>query len=274
MTKRLPIGVLLCISVASGTNLAFAQSSTAERRPTIVSPRPDRPVSAQEPAIDPEAIAALRRMGAFLRKQESFAVKGETLTDQVLNNGQNVQLAGKVDLLVKRPDGLRAEITTDRKRRTLIYDGKTFTAYGKGTGYYASFAAPPTLREVVQVAKERYDVDVPLADLFYWGSDQDAAASVESAMDVGPATIDGRRCDHYAFRQGDVDWQIWIQQGAEPLPCKFVITNTSLPSQPQHVVTMTWDLDPQLPASFKFHPPKGSHRIVFEGQRIKEKAGS
>jgi hypothetical protein len=260
MSKRLSVGVLLSISmVGVAGGLGLAQPVDAGRHSRVASS------AADEPAIDPAAMRALKRMGAFLRKQDSFSVRGKTLTDQVLDNGQKVELAGKVDLLVNRPDGLRAEITTDRKRRTLVYDGKTFTVYGKGSGYYASFAAPPTLRQVVEVAKARYDIDVPFADLFYWGTDEDGSAKIKSAMDIGPSRIDGRLCEHYAFRQDDVDWQIWIQSGTEPLPCKFVVTTRTERAQPQHSVTMTWDLDPKLPASFTFMPPKGSHRIALEG---------
>ncbi len=249
--------------MVSAGGLGLAQPSTGQRSQVASS-------AAEEPQIDPAAMAALKRMGAFLRKQDSFAVRGKTLTDQVLATGQKVQFAGTIDLVVDRPAGLRANITTDRKRRTFTYDGKTFTVYGKGTGYYASFAAPPTLREVVAVAKERYDIDVPLADLFYWGTDKDGSAKIQSAMDIGPAHVDGRLCEQYAFRQADVDWQIWIQSGPEPLPCKFVVTTRTERSEPQHAVTMTWDLHPKLPASFKFVPPKGSHRIAIEEDLTKE----
>jgi len=33
--------------------------------------------------------------------------------------------------------------------------------------------------------------------------------------------VEGVRCDNLAFRAPNVDWQIWIQEGPEPLPRKL-----------------------------------------------------
>ena len=42
-------------------------------------------------------------------------------------------------------------------------------------------------------------------------------------MNAGQDFIDDDLCDHYAFRQGKIDWQIWITTGSKPLPRKVVI---------------------------------------------------
>src|ERR1039458_8809958 len=34
----------------------------------------------------------------------------------------------------------------------------------------------------------------------------------------GPILPDGVECEHLAFRNNDVDWQIWIQLGSRPIP--------------------------------------------------------
>jgi hypothetical protein len=62
-----------------------------------------------------------------------------------------------------------------------------------------------------------------------------------------------------------VDFQLWIETGARPLPRKLVITTLSDPTQPQHSMLLTWTLNPKLEeAEFKFRPPPGAQRIVFE----------
>jgi hypothetical protein len=48
----------------------------------------------QKPAIDPQAIAALERMGAYLRTQAAMKVDVEMATDDVLPNGQKVEFGG------------------------------------------------------------------------------------------------------------------------------------------------------------------------------------
>jgi len=217
------------------------------------------------PAVDPAAIAALENMGGFLRALQGFAITAETSTDDVLASGQKVKYGGVAKLTVRRPDRLHVDIKSDRQDRELFYDGKTFTIYGRPNGYYASFDAPPTLHELVDVAERRYDIDMPLADLFQWGADGgSSAARVRSAVDLGPSRVDGADCDHYAFREPDVDWQIWIERGGRPLPHKLVITTTSERTQPEHAVVLTWDLAPKLNEQlFAFTPPADAHKIDF-----------
>jgi hypothetical protein len=84
--------------------------------------------------------------------------------------------------------------------------------------------------------------------------------------------VKGVKCDHYAFHQADVDWQVWIEQGPQPLPRKLVITTTTEKTQPQHVAVLTWDLAPRLDESlFAFRPPATAQRIEFAVAR--EQAG-
>src|SRR5262245_26733585 len=75
----------------------------------------------EDPAIDPTAIAALEKMGAFLRTQQTIAVRVDTETDEVLENGQKIQFSGTSLLSARRPDRLRAEVISDRKQRQFFY---------------------------------------------------------------------------------------------------------------------------------------------------------
>jgi hypothetical protein len=219
-----------------------------------------------KPAVDPEAMESLRKMGAFLRDQQKFSVRAAMTTDDLLPSGQKVQFEETAELMVRRPDRLRADIRGDRRDERLYYDGKTFTIFGQRLGYYASFDAPPTLAELKGVLEKR-GIDLPLADLFYWGSDQDKSGEITAATVVGTSTVEGTACNHYAFRQKDVDWELWVEQGQQPLPRKIVITTASEKTRPQHSMVLTWDLSPQLGDDlFTFVPPPQAHRIDFENE--------
>jgi hypothetical protein len=225
------------------------------------------PAHAREktPAVDPEAIAALEAMGSFLRAQTSMGVTAEVTTDDVLPSGQKVQYAGRADLRVRRPDRFRADVNSDRKNEQLYYDGKTFTIYQPALKYYASFDAPPTLAELVDVAERRYGLDLPLADLFYWGTERSRVADIKGAVKVGLSSVKGAPCDHWAFHQTDVDWEICIATGDRPVPRKLVITTITERTQPQHVAVLTWDLTPDLQEKmFSFVPPPQAQRIEFQ----------
>jgi hypothetical protein len=221
-----------------------------------------QPSKAPAAERDPQAIEALQAMGSYLRSLKRFSVRADTLTDEVLTSGQKLQFAGTVDYLVQAPDRMRADVRNDRRQRIFIYDGNSVTLYAPRMQYYGTVAAPGTIREALPAIAQKYDLDVPLADLFLWGTDKGGLDDIRQAAVIGPATIAGKACTHYAFRQDDVDWQLWIQQGRQPLPCKIVITTTAEPSQPQYAAVLTWNLAPKVDkSSFAFSPPKGVRRI-------------
>jgi len=217
--------------------------------------------------IDQGAIRALDKMGAFLRTLKAFQIVSETTRDELLADGQPVQFGGHIDMLVQRPDRLRAEVTSDRQQRFYFYDGKSFTLWARRVNYYATAAAPNTLADLGDHLQRKYGIEMPLADLFYWGTPRGDPAAITAAVDVGASQIEGASCEHYAFRQPDVDWQLWIQPGSYPLPRKLVITTTSDPARPQFTSVMTWNLAPSYnDAAFTFEPPPDARKITFSEQ--------
>ncbi|HEY1876798.1 MAG TPA: DUF2092 domain-containing protein [Rhizomicrobium sp.] len=212
--------------------------------------------------VDPEAVAALDKMGAYLRTLNSFAIKTDTLTDSVLDNGQKVQFAGNAEYKVRRPNGFAITVSDDRKVRQFLYDGKTFTVFSPRMGYYATVPAKPTIREVLAAAYDKFKIQMPLADLFRWGTDDDHRDDITSAVNVGYAKINGADADQYAFRQGKIDWQVWIQRGDKPLPLKVVITDTSDNAMPEYAAVLHWTPSASFnDATFAFNAPKGATPI-------------
>ena len=138
---------------------------------------------------------------------------------------------------VSRPDRLRADVVSDGRNQQLFYDGKTFTVYQPALGLlwvvHRAAHAGPSWSSVADALRHR-----PAArrSLRVGDRDQSLAAQSRGAINLGPEHGQrGQSCDHYAFHQADVDWQVWIQQRPQPLPRKLVITSTTEPTQPQHV---------------------------------------
>jgi len=153
---------------------------------------------------------------------------------------------------------------SDIKSRRFIYDGKNFTVYSPKLGYYASVPAPGTNKEVLDIIYNKFGISLPLEDLFRWGdgSNGDRLKALKSAYKVGTATIDGTETDHYAFREEDVDWEVWIQQGNQPLPRKLVIVDRTDPSRPTFVSRLRWQVNPTFTAAdFAFVPDANAKRI-------------
>jgi hypothetical protein len=224
--------------------------------------------AADAPTLDPGTMAALRKMGTYLRTLNVFEVQAVTTDEDVLDDGQKVQYSGNASVLARKPDRLRAEVSNDRIKRLFVYDGHDFTLFGERVGYYATVPAPPTIAKLMDKLDAEYDSSVPLEDLFRWGSEGWGTSFVKAAMDVGPSDVEGVTCEQYALRQDDVDWQIWLQRGDYPLPRKLVITTRTDDARPQHSVVFTWNLAPSFnEAAFKFEPPPGAQRVVFPTKR-------
>lgn len=220
--------------------------------------------SEQAAGLDPGTMAALQKMGAYLRSLKAFQVEATTTDEDVLEDGQKVQYSGVATVLAREPDRLRAEVTDPHIKRLYLYDGKNFTLFGERVGYYATVAAPATIAQLADKLDTDYGFSVPLADLFRWGAKGWSSTAIKRALDLGPSEVNGVTCEQYALRQDDVDWQVWIQKGDYPLPLKLVITTRTDEARPQHSVVYVWNLAPSFnEAAFKFDPPAQAQRVVL-----------
>jgi hypothetical protein len=224
--------------------------------------------AAEASPVDPEAVDAVRKMGAYLRSLKAFQVIADVTEDDVLDNGLIVQSTSKVDMLAAAPNRMRVEVTSDEKHRLYLYDGKNFTVWARLVNYYATVPAPPTIVELFRRVYEKYDINLPLIDLFKWGTNEDDIKAIKIATDIGPGTVEGVTCEHYVFHQDNVDWQIWIQLGQFPLPRKLIITTLTDDARPQHSDTLSWNLAPSFnDQAFAFDPPPDAKRIVFAEEK-------
>jgi hypothetical protein len=212
--------------------------------------------------VDPAAVQALRDMGAQLQSLKRFSVATTLTGERVLVDGQKLQHTATAEMDVARPNRLRAAMRSARSDRDLFFDGKTVTLWTPAQKYYASVPFTDTLGDLVERLSERYGIEVPLSDLFVWGTPAAPLDKIESAMNAGQDFIGKDLCDHYAFRQGQIDWQVWITTGGKPLPRKLFISNRADEARPQSVSVIEWNLKPAFSdAVFRFTPPKGATSI-------------
>jgi hypothetical protein len=247
-------GAVLAIGLAG--QYAFTQTPPPAAQQTAAA------AGSQSADVDPVALDALKGMVAYLGTLKDFEVATRTTVDQVLPNGQKIQMDGGATYKVQRPNAFFIETRSDRRVRQFFYDGKTFTMFSPRMSFYAQVPAPATISEVLQKLEDDYDVSVPLNDLFRWGSKSTDEQSLKSGMRVGYARIGDVDTDQYAFRQADVDWQVWIERGDRPLPRKVVITTLEEAAQPQYVAYLDWNDAAKFDtAAFNFVPPKDASKI-------------
>jgi hypothetical protein len=250
--RPVSLAIVACLGAGLAGDLA-AQTGPATRSAEVAA------------AVEPEALQALQRMSAYLGTLPNFTVKIDADIDVVMDDGERVQLGEQVVYKVRRPTGMAVLTTSPRRERQVIYDGKQLTVYAPRQGYYATVDAPPTIRETLDAVADQYGITLPLVDLLRWSDPNSARPSMlEGGYHVGAAMIDGVETDHYAFREGDLDWQVWIQKGDTPLPRKIVIVDNIDEARPAYSGRLTWNTAPQFTAQdFAFTPGKDAKAILL-----------
>lgn len=242
-------------------------ATAAKSAATAATPAATSAANAAAPAatLDPAAKAALNRMGAYLRSLPAFSVKVYSTTEDVLDNGQKIMTGNQVRYVVQPPNKMFVELSADGDRHRFYYfDGTTFTVRGSANNYYASVPFAGTNAEMLTKIYEKFDIELPLQDLFRWGNPALETGQPYAGMYVGSAKVVDWDTDHYAFRQEGVDFQVWIEKGDKPLPRKLLIANLEDPTQPEYVAVFNWDLAPTIaPDQFTYTPGPDSHKIPF-----------
>jgi hypothetical protein len=220
---------------------------------------------AQTTSVDPEALRILGRMTDYVGSLKRFSVHTENMLEEVLESEQKIQYDFSARATIERPDKLRAERAGDLLSQVIVYDGKTLSIHDRLRGYYATESAPDNLDDLLHFARDDLGLVPPTGDIVYTNAFELLAGSVSSAIVVGKSIIGGVRCDHLAFRNPVVDWQIWIADGARPLPYKYVLTTRNDPALPQYIVLMSdWNVAPEVSGDlFRFSPPKGAKKTNF-----------
>lgn len=221
--------------------------------------------AAQSTGIDPAALQLLRASTDFVASRQQFRADTRNTIEVVLASGQKIQFAHTARLSVQRPDRLRAERTGDLVEQLFVYDGKSITLANRADKYYATIDAPPTIEAMLDFARDTMDIIAPAGDLVYANAYDILMTDVSSGIVVGKGIVEGVRCDHLAFRAPHVDWQIWIQEGSQPLPRKLVVTTRDVVNAPQFTVVISrWNLKPAFDAqTFAFAPPGNAKKIDF-----------
>lgn len=264
------------ITIGLSLGLASVQVAAAQTQPETQPSGVAFPQAAgtdpivNEGVVEDGAVDAIKEMSNYLMSLKTIGITSQGSLDVVTNDGQRIQLDGTTTYKVRRP-GFVIDYESDIKSRKFIYDGKNFTVYSPKLGFYATAPAPPTNREVLDKIYEKFGISLPLVDLFRWGEGEsvDRIKALKSAYEVGSATIDGVETDHFAFREADIDWEVWIQKGDQPLPRKFVIVDRTDAARPTFTARLQWQVNPVFSdADFTFVPDANAKKIqlaTFKG---------
>jgi hypothetical protein len=221
-------------------------------------------VWAQASDVDPAAVNALQRMTDFVGKLKGFRVHTESTLEYWTASGQRIDHDVAADVIVRRPNKIRAQRVGELVDQSFYYDGTTLTLDNPTDGVYATVPAPGTIEELLDFTRESLGLVIPIEDLVYSNAFAILTQGMTSAVVIGKSVIGGVTCEHLAISRPDVDLQVWVAEGDQPLPCKYVVTDTRTPPVSTVTVTSQWDLDPRTTdAEFTFVPSEAAQATTF-----------
>jgi hypothetical protein len=253
------------LAVLWGSAQAGAKNAAAHDPKTAAPVARLAPAHAPAQPVARQADAALKAMGNFIGSAGAFSFRADVTFDHVLPSGQKLQFSAQQDVVAERPGRLRVDWSGDLGARRFWYDGKSITLYDPAQPFYATASAPAQLDGMLDLLIGKYGFSPPLADFLYRDPYKTLRQNIQYGFDLGDSEVAGRSCRSFAFVEKKIDWQIWIEDSAQPVPCKVTITYKTNPAQPQFTAVFSdWKFAPRISeATFSPDVPAGIERIGF-----------
>jgi hypothetical protein len=222
---------------------------------------PVAPAAADE--LNPYADEVLRSMSTFLAGTKAFSVSADISNEFITTDGQKLQLNSRAELLIERPSRFHATRKGRFADTALFYDGARLTLHGKTLNAYVQKDVAGGIDDAIHALERGTGMSLPGADLLLCDPYKALTSGAVSSGYHGRAFVGGVETHHLAFRTPDVDWQIWVKAGDEPLPMKYVITTKWMTGAPQYSVQLSnWNTKPVIaPGAFEFVAPTGAERL-------------
>jgi len=221
------------------------------------------------------AAARVEAMANFLAKAKSLRVTVDCAYDVVQDSGQKIEFGERREMVIRRPDRARIDVTRrDGARRTVFLDGTQLTAADLDRKVHATVPQQGTVDTALAHFTRDLNMRLPLRELFAADLPQQLRSLVETSRLVAEETVGGVATDHIAFRGDRADVQLWIPRAGDPAPQRIVITYRRAEGQPQFTADFSgWNFKPDAPDSLFTFNPAGSEKIPIVAPKRGEPAG-
>ena len=263
--SKLILGMLFLTLFLSGYILINSEPKMRSGNVSSITSTVNTELQTQTPEVDPEAVDILRNALDYLSNLKQFSVQTQSTLEDLLNSGHRVDFEISSSVTVSRPNKLHSERHGMLFNQIFYYDGKTLTLYNPSDKVYATEPAPGTIEEMFHFARDTFGIGAPVSDLIYNNAFSLLMYEVNFAVVIGKEMIGEVHCYHLLFSRPGADFQIWIAEGEQPLPLKYVVTDTATPELLSYIIVMrNWNIAPPVSESlFNFVPPAGTQKITF-----------
>ena len=206
----------------------------------------------------------LKSMSDYLAGQKVISLTFDSDIEVITPELQKIQFTSSGQVLLNRPDKLRAARTGGYTDVELVFDGKTLSILGKDENAFTQVDAAGSVDHLIDQLRGKLGISMPGADLLFSRPNDELIKDVIDAKYIGRGVIDGIECEHLAFRNSDTDWQLWVEIGARPIPRKYVITSKAVAAAPQYTLRIKeWRTDVPVAAdAFVFKPAQGAKKVT------------
>ena len=177
------------------------------------------------PAAAQDAKSILKAMTDYVSSQKNLTVSFNFDIEVMTTDLEKIQFTSSGQLQLTRPDKLHVTRKGGYADFELFYDGKMLTVRDNDANQAANTPAPASIDALVDELRSKLGVEAPGADLILTTVGDALTKDVIEAKYIGQGVVDGVECEHLAFRNAEVDWQLWVETGSKPVPRKYVITS-------------------------------------------------
>lgn len=201
--------------------------------------------------VDARTQAVLQAMSDKLAAAQTLRVTATRESSPGISVGFDMAEKASISATVQRPNKINATADSNRGRRLVSYDGSNVTFVDLKAGTHARVKAGQDIDSTARALEQTYSVMPPLAELLANHPRDFLLEGVKDGQSKGTEAVAGTACDHLAFTQQDLSWELWVGT-SDHLPRKMVITYPNGEGGPPLKVSLLiqkWELNAPVSAS-------------------------
>jgi hypothetical protein len=281
--KKIPLGSILLSAIILALSVqgcAHQEKTPANLQTPVVTKvgqqpavQPVNPAPPPAPIIEQYALDRLKQMSVTLTSAKAFTYHSNSFIEQQAVTGQFLTLFADADVALQRPNKLRVNVSGDVGNIQIYFDGEKASVFDLQKNLHAVSGPLTTIDEMLNFVMVKAQINFPSADLMHSDPFAVMTKNLTHAIVVGPSMVNGVPCEHFAYMEPGVNWEIWIEKGKDALPLRLAMTYKQVPNFPRFQVEFSdWNLNPNLSAdTFVFKIPANSKQIEFGHHRTEQK---
>jgi hypothetical protein len=249
------------------------QSQAATKVEQQSAAHPENPAPPPAPIIEQYALDRLKQMSEKLASAKAFTYHSNSFVELQAVTGQFLTFFTDADVALQRPNKLLANVSGDESNFQLYFDGAKVSAFDQQKNLHAVSDPLATIDEMLDFVLSKAQINFPSADFMYSNPYAVMTKNLTHAIVVGPSMVNGIPCEHFAYMEPGINWEIWIEDGKNALPLRLAMTYKQVPNFPRFLVEFSdWKMNPKLSAdTFVFKIPANAKQIEFATYQAEQK---